>query len=181
MKSAARVAAAANDAQRKEAKATLVRCLGDKPDAEQRHLRLVQKLHAPFGVLLHISRNAANKVATDLGHLSPCSVLVWQINAVIGHARVIAVTNLEKEQRHLKVHFSKAVIGLGELLRQSGQNREFGDRKTADYEVGYEQRVRFDRESILGLRKDLRLQDFGARAGRTKLKPFRGRYFTSAF
>src|SRR5207302_5126495 len=82
---------------------------GDKTNSEDRLLRLVQKLHLPFGVLFQAARKAAEEVATDLGHLGPGGLAAFKFGPLIGRACIAAVADPKKIQRHDCSH------GLGRL------------------------------------------------------------------
>src|SRR6266404_5718303 len=71
---------------------------------EHRLLGFVQKLHLPFGILLQAARNAAEKVAADLGHLGPGRLAALEFGSLIGRACVATMADPEKIQRHDWAH-----------------------------------------------------------------------------
>src|SRR5260370_27667260 len=76
----------------------------DEADPEHRLLGLVQKLHLPFGILLQAARNAAEKVAADLGHLGPGRLAPLEFGSLIGRACVATMADPENIQRHDWAH-----------------------------------------------------------------------------
>ena len=67
----------------------------DEADSEHRLLGLVQKLHLPFGILLEAARNAAEKVAADLGHLGPGRLAALEFGSLIGRAGLAGTARSE--------------------------------------------------------------------------------------
>jgi hypothetical protein len=71
--------------------ANLTRRLRDKADSEYGLLGLM-----PFGVLLEATRNPANKVAANPGHLGPGSLSAVGFRSLVGSTRVTTLADPEK-------------------------------------------------------------------------------------
>jgi hypothetical protein len=71
-------------------------------DPEHGLFGLVQEFHLPFGVLLQAAGNAANEIAADLGHFSPGGFATFKLRSLIGSARIAAIADTEKIQRHIQ-------------------------------------------------------------------------------
>lgn len=80
--------------------AELTNRLGNKADPKYGCSIFVQELDLPSAVLLHIARDAANQIAADTRHLSPCSFLVGGFEAVDMCVCIFTVAHAEEILRH---------------------------------------------------------------------------------
>ena len=79
---------------------TLANGFGDKTNPENRLRGFVKQLHLPFGILFQAARKAAEEVAADVRHLGPGGLAAFEFGSLIGRARIAAVADPKKIQRH---------------------------------------------------------------------------------
>jgi hypothetical protein len=74
--------------------------LPDKADSEYRLFGLVQQFHVPFGVLFQATRNAAEQIAADRGHLGPGGFAALELSGLFGSAGIATMANPKEIKRH---------------------------------------------------------------------------------
>src|SRR5947207_1708737 len=73
---------------------------GNDANAKNRLLGLIQQFQVPLGVFRKLAGNAGGHVGADGGQLTPGRITIGALGAVIGGARVPAVSNAKEIERH---------------------------------------------------------------------------------
>src|SRR5882724_4121161 len=85
--------------------------LRHQADSKHRRLGRVEKLHAPFGILLKVAAALADEIAADLGQFFPRVIAACQF-ARLRSAGALAVFGVERKQRHAEGRSIEAARGL---------------------------------------------------------------------
>src|SRR5216683_2458817 len=73
---------------------------GNDANAKNRLLGLVQQFEVPLGIFRKLTGNAGGHVGADGGQLTPGRITIGAFGAVLGGARVPAISNAKEIERH---------------------------------------------------------------------------------